>query len=255
SIRLLVPTWFTERGVNYRVVGGNVGRPEFESGITDFVASDYSLPNLPREEIVVINPFDNTVVLPYNVPGFEARLETDQACGIFDGTITNWSQVGGPEVPISRVYRSDISNTSGELDTGFVQPICGFSILNPDRSVNLPNSNPATDIPANGSDAVIDAVESTLGAIGYINRPIAVSRSLTTFAVFAPTEDSNLAQGPIYIVFRKFYATEEKAEAARSLCHYITTEGSRFAQEEFDYTPPTGSSDSCDNIQGPAPEH
>lgn len=249
SIRLVVPNWFTERGVNYAVVGGNVGRPDFENGITDFVASDYSLPNLPREDMVVLNPVDNTVVLPYNVPGFEARLDTEQICGIYNGTITNWSQVGGPSLPIIRVYRSDASNTSVEFDTGFVQPTCGFSITNPDRSVNFPIPNPDTDLPANASDGVLDAVESTPGAIGYINRPIAISRGLRAFVVFTPTESSELAQGPIYVIFRKSYATEEKAKAARDLCKYIAKKGSQVAQEEFGYTPPTELSDSCKAIE------
>ncbi len=253
SIRLVVSDWFTERGVNYRVVGGNVGRPEFENGITDFVASDYSLPNLPREDMVVLNPVDNTIVLPYNVPGFEARLNTEQLCGIYNGTITNWSQVGGPSLPILRVYRFDASNTSAELDTGFVQPTCGFSITNPDRSVNLPNPNPATDLPGNGSDGVLDVVEKTPGAIGYINRPIAISRGLRDFVFFTPLETSELFQGPIYVIFRKSYATKEKAKAARDLCKYIANKGSRVAQEDFGYTPPTGPSDSCQLIAFPAP--
>ncbi|WP_407897542.1 substrate-binding domain-containing protein [Scytonema sp. NUACC26] len=252
SIRLVVSDWFTERGVNYRVVGGNVGRPEFENGITDFVASDYSLPDLPREDMVVLNPVDNTIVLPYNVPSFEARLDKEQLCGIYNGTITNWSQVGGPDLPIVRVYRSDASNTSVEFDTGFIQPNCDFSITNPDRSVNFPNPNP-NDLPAEASDGILDAVEATPGAIGYINRPIAISRGLRDFVFFTPLETSELAQGPIYVIFRKSYATKEKALAARDLCKYIAKKGSEVAQEEFGYTPPTEPSDSCNLIKIPVP--
>jgi ABC-type phosphate transport system substrate-binding protein len=256
SIRLVVPNWFTERGVNYRIVGGNIGRPEFENGITDFVASDYTLPNLPREKMVVLNPVDNTVVLPYNVPGFEARLNAEQICGIYNGTITNWNEVGGPNLPIIRVYRSDASNTSVELDTGFIQPTCGFAITNPDRSVNFPNPNP-NDLPAEASDGILDAVEATPGAIGYINRPIAISRGLRDFVVFIPSDaslaTSELSQGPIYVIFRKSYATKEKAKAARDLCEYIAKKGGEVAQEDFGYTPPTGPSDSCNLIKSSIP--
>jgi hypothetical protein len=207
SIETLVNDWFTSRGVNYRAIGSGAGRAEFENGITDFVSTDLTLPNVA--EVVVINPVNIPVGFVYNVPGFEASLSTQQVIDIVNGSITNWSELGGPDLPITFVYRSDSSGTTTILN----------SFLNRNGGGNVSTS---VGIGATGSSGIISTVRSTEGAIGYVDIPAARQAGASLATLDASISGAN------FIVFRRRYGNEHLGDAARNLCLYLT--GSDAAQ-------------------------
>ncbi|MGL4343906.1 MAG: phosphate ABC transporter substrate-binding protein [Cellulosilyticaceae bacterium] len=79
------------------------------------------------------------------------NLTTEQVKGIFDGTITNWSEVGGADEQIIVVTREDGSGTRSAFEE-----ILDLKIA-------------PTAIVADGNGAVKASVASKEGAIGYVS--------------------------------------------------------------------------------------
>ena len=232
SIETLVNDWFTSRGVTYRAIGSGAGRTEFQNGVTDFVSTDLTLPNVP--EVVVINSVNIPVGFVYNVPGFNASLSTQQVIGIVNGSITNWSELGGPDLPITFVYRSDSSGTTTILN--------GF--LNTNGGGNVSTS---VGVGATGASGIISTVQSTEGAIGYTDIPAAVQAGVPI-----ATLDASIS-GPNFIVFRRLYGDQGTADAARSLCSYLTGSDAAQIASNLGYNVPSSDPSVCNDIQGPTP--
>ena len=93
-----------------------------------------------------------------------AGLTLDQLRDIYAGSITNWSQVGGPDLAIQLVNRDEASGTREAFRT-IVMGSAGF-----DRS--------AAVLPGTGQ--VRDVVSRTPGAIGYISIGFVVSDTAST---------------------------------------------------------------------------
>lgn len=78
-------------------------------------------------------------------------LSRDQITGIYAGTITNWSQVGGPDLAIRTIGRPSDSGTYAAFDR--------FVLTHPAKA--------GQDL--SDTDAVVNAVATTRGAIGYVD--------------------------------------------------------------------------------------
>jgi phosphate transport system substrate-binding protein len=92
-----------------------------------------------------------TVIVNRSVNGVRS-LTRDQVSAIYTGGITNWSAVGGPDLPITVVGRP--------ADSGTHAAFTRFVLNAPERPVALVES---------GTGEVIDRVRGTQGAIGYVD--------------------------------------------------------------------------------------
>ena len=98
------------------------------------------------------------------------NLTTSQLCQIYSGQISNWSQLGYAAKPIALVKRSDGSGTtfafsnhiSAACPTAFPVSVNVFA-----TESTLNTGIPVTAIGGDGNGAVVAAVLSTDGAIGY----------------------------------------------------------------------------------------
>lgn len=234
SITTLAP-FLTGAGVRYVVTGSGAGRDAFQNGnpfFTNFVAIDglgSINPNDPN--LIVLNEATLNVAFPYN-PGLgpNLALTVQQGCDVITGNVTNWSQVGGPNVAIRRVVRGDSSGTTATINSGFVNPFCSSNIPNPplpDGS-DLPNARPAGSVdPISGTDdsdivvppnsdpfnsgadnnpnnyslGVINAIRSNAGAVGYAETSVAIANGLPV-ATNSELGLSTIAAGSTYLVFR-----------------------------------------------------
>jgi phosphate transport system substrate-binding protein len=88
-----------------------------------------------------------------------SSLSTQQIRDIFSGKISNWKDVGGPDLPISPVIRPSSSGTRAL----FEKYVLGGA---------TENGNPMS---TDSSTAVLDAVAHTSGAIGYATTTVANS--------------------------------------------------------------------------------
>lgn len=106
-------------------------------------------------------------------------------CGIFKGTINNWSQLGFPAKDIKVVYRSDSSGTSFALSNALsamcpAAGVTGFSTKNT-MAQSFPSATaPTGSISASGNNGVIEAVAANDGAIGYGDVNDALARAAIT---------------------------------------------------------------------------
>ena len=129
---------------------------------------------------------------PYSILGSRTfMLSRKSYCGIFEGTIIDWSDPqisadnGGPVVgqptTIDAVYRSDGSGTTFML-TAHLNHVCSRAGYPYSQGVgetfNLPNPQPpgSSFVPANGGAAEATAVLTPLtghGALGYVTPSLA----------------------------------------------------------------------------------
>lgn len=107
----------------------------------------YSDPNL-TDHIVCETIF--TLIINPQIP--ISSLTTQQASSIFTGAITNWKDVGGPNLAITPIIRPDTSGTRALFDKYILE---GANEA----------GNPLT---SDSSTTVLDMVAHTPGAISYI---------------------------------------------------------------------------------------
>ena len=132
-------------------------------------------------DVVLHMAMTEPTVFVYNVPGFVPVLVPPVACGIISGAVTNWNQVGGPNLPVTFVYRLDPDNTTADMNA-FTTMFCGFPV--PPFPVGVARV---------GGQAVADMVAATPGAIGYVSQGIAQGHGLPFQPVPRITEPPDAA--------------------------------------------------------------
>lgn len=181
----LYETWAAEYNklhpnikVSYQSVGSGAGVEQFTKKTVDFGASDVAMKDdeiakVPQG-VMMVPMTAGSIVLAYNLPGVtNLKLSRQTYVDILLGKITNWndpaiaaSNAGAtlPDKPITVVYRSDGSGTTGV----FTQHLAAIS---PDwksgpgegKSVNWP-----TGSGGKGNEGVTEVIKQTEGAIGYV---------------------------------------------------------------------------------------
>jgi phosphate transport system substrate-binding protein len=144
-------------GANITVQGGGsktgLGQVEagaFQIGNSDVFAASTQSDLVDHQVAVVIF----TLVVNPDVTGV-TNLTSDQVLSIYTGKVSNWNQVGGPNLPIVVVSRP---TTSGTRAT-FKQYVLNGTSESPKQSTNLT---------ADSTTLVLQTVEQTKGAIGYV---------------------------------------------------------------------------------------
>lgn len=195
----LYQRWFAEYNkehpdtkISYQSVGSGAGVKQFVAGTIDFGASDTGM---SEEEIskvergvLLVPATAGSIVLAYNLPEVKGlRLPRDVYPDIFLGKITNWNDpriakanpgVQLPDQPITVVYRSDGSGTTGVFTKH-------LSAINPGwksgpgegKSVSWP-----TGTGAKGNEGVTAQIQQAPGSIGYIEYGYATQNEIP-FAV------------------------------------------------------------------------
>jgi len=115
-----------------------------------------------------------SVAIEYNNADVTSTLNlTDaQICGIFDGQINNWSQLGFPAKPITVVYRSDSSGTTFSF-TNHLAKVCNSSALIYNTNSTFASAYftgyalPAGAVGKSGNPLVATTIPTIDGAIGY----------------------------------------------------------------------------------------
>jgi phosphate transport system substrate-binding protein len=170
-----------DAAISYASVGSGAGLRDFLAGTGAFAGSDSPVPaaDLARATArcggpvlhlpMVVGP----IALAYNVAGVDdLRLAPATVAGIFAGRVKAWNapairrdnpDVTLPATPIRTVHRSDNSGTTDNFTRFLVATALGEWQL---------GSGPRWPVPGGlgkpGSNQVVDAIERTDGAIGYI---------------------------------------------------------------------------------------
>ncbi|MGB3401528.1 MAG: phosphate ABC transporter substrate-binding protein PstS [Microcoleaceae cyanobacterium] len=260
--------------VDYQSVGSGAGIERFTQGLVDFGASDVAMSD---EEIAAVERGVNllpmtagSIVLTYNLPEApELNLSRDVYVDILLGNITNWNDeriaadnpdVTLPDLPITVVYRSDGSGTTGVF-TKHLSAISEAwnSSVGEGKTVQWP-----VGVGAPKNDGVTAQVQQTPGAIGYVEygfansaglpmaslqnqagnfiKPSAEAASATLDAVVLPenlrafiTDPEGDQSYPIvtytWLLTYDSYDDPEKAKALEATIEYALTEGQTLSGE------------------------
>lgn len=196
----LYQRWFQEisQGVpnlqiDYQSVGSGAGVERFTQGLVNFGASDVAMKDdeiAKVERGVYMLPMTaGSIVLAYNLDGVEnLQLPRDVYIDIFLGNITNWNDpriaeanpgVELPDQPITVVYRSDGSGTTGV----FTMHLSAIS----DEWANQVGEGKTVEWPTGiggaKNDGVTAQINQTPGAIGYVEYGFAQNAGLNMAAL------------------------------------------------------------------------
>jgi len=188
--------------------GSKTGLSDVESGAVQIGNSDiYALPNqtdlVDHQVAVVIF----TLIVNSDVTGV-TNLSTAQIKGIFDGSITNWNQVGGPNLKIVIVNRPSSSGTRATFQS---------YILGGPETVQSSSS-----LTSDSTGTVVQDVKQTSGAIGYAAYGPAKAASLTILNIDGNAPTNSMVESNTY----KFWNAEHM---------YTKGQGTGLAQALIDY--------------------
>lgn len=148
-----------------------------------------------------------------------ADLTKDQLTGIYTGTITNWSELGGPDSPIVVIGRESGSGTRGAFEELLeIEDECKY----------------ASELDSTG--AVIAKVASTPGAIGYASLD-AVDDSVVAASLEGVAATADNIKAGTYFLCRPFVmATKGEISAQNELVQeffaYIESEEGKAVIEQ-----------------------
>lgn len=135
--------------------GSGVGEKQCDSGVFDIGMLSRDMGSSYQGNLVPITIGQDGVAVIVHVAGV-SNLTTEQVAKIFNGTYTNWNQVGGPDETIRVISREDGSGTRECFDNAMKAEVSGWSLM--DGCVNCQSTT-----------MVISNVQSTEGSIGYIS--------------------------------------------------------------------------------------
>lgn len=219
-------------GINVTVQGGgsSVGITQVSEGTVDIGDSSRELKDEEQDLGLVDHKvaFD-VIVIIINPDVSVDNLTADQAKGIFTGTINNWSQVGGSDLPITVIARDSASGTREMFD----EKALGSSKDNPVEIVK-------GAIEANSSGTMRQNVASTDGAIGYVSFGY-LDKSVTAVQLdgVEASLETGLAGSYPLARYLHMFTRGEPAGTAKSYIDYVLSEKFQDGTVSKDYIPMT----------------
>ncbi|MDO9454988.1 PstS family phosphate ABC transporter substrate-binding protein [Nocardioides sp.] len=166
--------------VQYQPIGSTDGRANFVSGAVAFAGTDSALNDEDGQltaatetcggEPIQVPAYVSPIAIAFNLPDIDSvQLSADTVAQIFDGKITNWSEITDeqadgvelPDLDITPVHRSDDSGTTKNF-TDYLGKAA------PDSwPYEAEDAFPVDGEAADGTSGVIQQITSIEGAIGY----------------------------------------------------------------------------------------
>ena len=234
--------------VNYSPAGSSVGAKDIETNTVDFADSEIPLSATDLSKAtsgaILQIPVDlGGVAVSYNLPGVATGLNLDgpTLAGIFDGSITRWSDpriaaVSGnshlPNIPIVAVHRADSSGPGWVLDAYLLK-------TSPEWAAKVGANKPSKTWPLANvglgeqlNTGVATYIHQTEGAIGYVEYGYALKAGFTNAALknqsgtfVAPSLTSIQAAGAQAsgLSSTKFSIIDEPGVAAYPLANFSWT--------------------------------
>jgi phosphate transport system substrate-binding protein len=177
--------------VNYQSVGSGAGIQQFIKGTVDFGASDVPMGSADitsaggADALTQIPATLGVISIAYNLTGVsKLQLDGPTVANIYLGTIKKWDDpaiaalnagVTLPSSDIQVVHRSDSSGTSYHF-TDYLAKVSDAwkTKVGVGKAVSWP-----AGIGGNGNQGVAQAVQSTAGAIGYVELAYVISANMT----------------------------------------------------------------------------
>ncbi len=195
--------------VTYDPTGSGAGITAATEGTADFGLSSRNLHDDETGLTGNVVALDGIAMI-VNTANTVEDLSLEQIAGLFSGEITNWSEVGGPDQPVTVIGREAGSGTRDGFESiAGVEDICAY------------------DQELTSTGAVIAAVAANEYAVGYASLA-AVSEEVKTVTVggVAPTEET--VKDGSYAIQRPFLMvtndSAELSEAAQAFLDYCLSD-------------------------------
>jgi len=192
--------------------GSDVGLMNVESGSIQIGNSDVfkkaGQDDLVDHQVAVVV---FTLVVNPKVTGV-TTLTIPQIKGIYSGSITNWNQVGGPNLPIVVISRPITSGTRATFQT---------YILGGPETIQGPAS-----LVTDNTATVVTEINQTAGAIGYVTIGAAKSANLTTVNIDGNASDPTLVENNTYKFWNieHMYTKGPATGLAQALINYMLSD-------------------------------
>lgn len=214
------------------VIGGGsgVGISALIEGSTDIAMASRKMKFDEKKKINEAGKASMEVIIAYdalavivNPSNPVKNLTREQLSDIFTGKITNWKQVGGPDMPIVTYSRETSSGTYEFFKTSVLK--------------NKNYKSGIMSMPATG--AVVQSVSQTPGAIGYVglaylnSKVKAVSVSYDNGKTYVEPTKAN-AKSKVYPIVRPlflYYTLNKKDEVSPFIDYILSTEGQKIVSE------------------------
>ena len=214
------------------VIGGGsgVGISALIEGSTDIAMASRKMKFDEKKKINEAGKASKEVIIAYdalaviiNPSNPVKNLTREQLSDIFTGKITNWKQVGGPDMPIVTYSRETSSGTYEFFKTSVLK--------------NKNYKSGIMSMPATG--AVVQSVSQTPGAIGYVglaylnSKVKAVSVSYDNGKTYVEPTKAN-AKSKVYPIVRPlflYYTLNKKDEVSPFIDYILSTEGQKIVSE------------------------
>ncbi|MFZ4718116.1 MAG: phosphate ABC transporter substrate-binding protein PstS [Ilumatobacteraceae bacterium] len=263
--------------INYGGGGSGKGRQDLADQIVDWAGTDgvikeEDLPGFKGGEVLYFPTVVAPITVSFNLDGVdEVSLSAETIAKIFQVEITNWNDaaiaadnpgVTLPDQAITVVHRSDSSGTTGNF-TKFLEKAAGPDAggvwkLGTDSTVEWPANTQG----AEGNGGVASLVQSTKGAIGYVDLSDAIDSGLafakvknkagnfveasldnasaaaegaeikddlTFSAIWADGDNAYPITAQTWIIAYKKQTDAAKAAALKAFINYILTDGQDLA--------------------------
>ncbi len=195
--------------ITYDPTGSGTGITAVSEGTCDIGLSSRALKDSESDLTATVIALDGIaiVVHPDNTV---TDLTIDQIAGLFTGEITNWSEVGGPDMPVAIIGREAGSGTRDGFESIVgVEDECAY------------------DQELTSTGAVMAAVASNEYAIGYISLS-SLNDSVSAVSVEGVTCSEGTILDGTYVIQRPFVLVTdpgtELSEAAQAFIEYALSD-------------------------------
>ncbi len=195
--------------VNVQGGGSSVGITQVSQGQVDVGTSSRDLKPEESSLGLIDTKIAYDVIAVIVNPGVKVtNLTKDQVKGIFTGTITNWSQVGGDNATIAVVVRDKASGTREMFDEKAL-----------DKTDSVTNA-----IETNSNGIMRDTVSSTQNAIGYISLGYLTNKVKSIqFNGADATKDNALSQKYPLARYLHMLTKGQATGAAKAFIDFVTS--------------------------------
>ena len=151
--------------INITANGSGTGAAAAMSGNADIAMLSRDLKSSEAEQLTATSIGKDGIAIIINSSVSEvSSLTLEQVASIYNGTITNWSQLGGDNKDIDLCGRESSSGTRGAFEEILAGKVSGFSSSSVSSSMNEFSSN----------NALLSHIENTDYSIGYVSLGIAL---------------------------------------------------------------------------------
>lgn len=211
--------------VTAEFVGSSAGVEQMLGGIVDIGNSSRNLKDAEKEKGAVENIVAiDGIAMVVDTANMVDNLTKEQLVGIYTGTVTNWSEVGGVNAPIVVIGREAGSGTRGAFEEILgIEEMCKY----------------ASELDSTG--AVMAKVSATSGAIGYVSLD-ALNDTVKAVALEGVEATAENILAGNYFLSRPFVmatkgAIEEQSEVVRAFFEYVFSEDGQAVVQQVGLIP------------------